>query len=41
MLVMSNIYTLDEGTLTMTKDRINQKPPLVELGDEHFKEVCA
>ena len=40
MLVMSNIYTLDEGTLTMTEDRVNQKPPLVELGEEHFKEVC-
>ena len=39
MLVMSNIYTLEEGTLTMTPDRANRRPPLVELGDEHFKEV--
>ena len=39
MLVMSNIYTLQEGTLTMTPDRANRRPPLVELGDEHFKEV--
>ena len=41
MLVMSNIYTLNKGTLTMSKERFNQATPLIELQDEHFKEVCS
>ena len=40
MLVMSNIYTLDKGTLTMSGERFNQTTPLIELQDEYFKEVC-
>ena len=40
MLVMSNLYTLDKGTLIMSPDRVYQTTPVVELGDEHFKKVC-
>ena len=39
MLVMSNLYTLDKGTLIMSPDRVYQTTPVVELGDEHFKKV--
>ena len=40
MLVMSNLYTLDKGTLIMSPDRVYQTTPVVELGYEHFKKVC-
>ena len=40
MLVMSNLYTLDKGTLIMSPNRVYQTTPVVELGDEHFKKVC-
>jgi UDP-N-acetylglucosamine pyrophosphorylase len=39
MLVMSNLYTLENGSLTMSDDRLYKTPPTVELGDEHFKKV--
>lgn len=39
MLVMSNLYELKSGSLTMSQNRQFKTTPLVKLGDEHFKKV--
>jgi UTP--glucose-1-phosphate uridylyltransferase len=39
MLVMSNLYALESGTLTMSQSRMYKTTPTVELGDQHFKKV--
>ncbi len=39
MVVMSNLYTLENGFLTMNEDRMHNTTPTVELGSEHFKNV--
>ena len=38
-LIMSNLYSFSNGTLTMSQDRMFQSTPLVKLGDENFKKV--
>ena len=38
LLIMSNLYNVSNGTLTMSPDRHFQTTPLVQLG-EHFKNV--
>ena len=40
-LIMSNLYTLSNGILTMSCDRMFQTTPLVKLGNENFMKVCA
>ncbi|KAK9498606.1 hypothetical protein O3M35_003200 [Rhynocoris fuscipes] len=39
MLVMSNLYTLNQGTLVMSPQRMFPTTPLVKLGDNHFSKV--
>jgi UTP--glucose-1-phosphate uridylyltransferase len=39
LLVMSNLYSLNEGTLTMNPLRAFPSVPLVKLGDTHFTKV--
>merc|ERR1711953_951706 len=39
LLVMSNLYTLDHGSLIMSPLRMFPSTPLVKLGDNHFKKV--
>jgi len=39
LLVMSNLYRLHHGTLTMSPERLFKNVPLVKLGDDHFKKV--
>ena len=39
--VMSNLYLLKNGSLTMNPKRTFNSTPLVKLGDEHFARVCA
>ncbi|CAB0041958.1 unnamed protein product [Trichogramma brassicae] len=39
MLVMSNLYTLRNGSLTMSPERMFPTTPLVKLGDSHFSKV--
>jgi len=41
LLVMSNLYTLDHGSLVMSSKRMFPSTPLVKLGDNHFKKVNA
>jgi len=41
LLVMSNLYTLDHGSLIMSPLRMFPSTPLVKLGDNHFKKVSA
>ena len=36
LLVKSNLYTNENGVLTMSSDRIFDTPPLVKLGTQHF-----
>ena len=38
-LIMSNLYTLTNGSLTMSPERMFQSTPLIKLGDENFKKV--
>ena len=38
LLIMSNLYNVSNGTLTMSPNRHFQTTPLVQLG-EHFKKV--
>jgi len=38
-LIMSNLYTLTNGSLTMSPERMFQTTPLIKLGDESFKKV--
>ena len=40
LLIMSNLYTLNNGSLTMSPERMFQTTPLVKLGDESFSKVC-
>ena len=37
MLVMSNLYEMKSGSLTMSSQRQFKTTPLIKLGDEHFK----
>lgn len=39
MLVMSNLYSLDHGSLVMSPQRMFPTTPLVKLGDNHFAKV--
>jgi UTP--glucose-1-phosphate uridylyltransferase len=39
LLVMSNIYTMNQGSLAMSPKRMFPSTPLVKLGDNHFKNV--
>ena len=39
LLIMSNLYKLNHGILTMSPERMFQTTPLVKLGDEHFMKV--
>ena len=39
LLVMSNLYTLQEGTLVMSPLRQFTTTPLVKLGPNHFAKV--
>ncbi|KAJ8670659.1 hypothetical protein QAD02_001918 [Eretmocerus hayati] len=39
MLVMSNLYTLRNGSLSMSPQRMFPTTPLVKLGDNHFSKV--
>nr|QBH73764.1 UTP-glucose-1-phosphate uridylyltransferase 2 [Aphelinus abdominalis] len=39
MLVMSNLYTLRNGSLAMSPQRMFPTTPLVKLGDNHFSKV--
>jgi len=39
LLVMSNLYSMDFGSLTMSPKRMFPSTPLVKLGDNHFKKV--
>jgi UDP-N-acetylglucosamine pyrophosphorylase len=39
LLVMSNLYRLENGTLTMSEDRVYKTTPTVELGNQHFMKV--
>jgi len=41
LLVMSNLYTLDHGSLIMSPKRMFPSTPLVKLGDNHFKKVSS
>lgn len=38
-LVMSNLYSLKYGSLTMSPQRMFPTTPLVKLGDNHFAKV--
>lgn len=38
-LVMSNLYSLKNGSLTMSPQRMFPTTPLVKLGDNHFAKV--
>lgn len=39
LLVMSNLYTLNYGSLVMSPQRMFPTTPLVKLGDNHFAKV--
>jgi len=39
MLVMSNLYTLRNGSLIMSPQRMFPTTPLIKLGDNHFSKV--
>jgi len=41
LLVMSNLYTLDHGSLIMSPKRMFPSTPLVKLGENNFKKVSA
>merc|ERR1719225_307893 len=41
LLVMSNLYSLQQGALIMSPKRMFPATPLVKLGDTHFKKVSA
>jgi len=41
LMVMSNLYTLQQGSLVMSPKRMFPATPLVKLGDTHFKKVSA
>lgn len=39
LLIMSNLYAMQNGSLTMSPDRMFSTTPLIKLGDDHFKKV--
>lgn len=39
LLIMSNLYTLKNGFLSMSPNRMFQTTPLVKLGDQNFSKV--
>ena len=39
LLIMSNLYSLSNGALKMSPDRMFQTTPLIKLGDQNFKKV--
>ena len=39
LLVMSNLYTVHQGALVMSQQRMFPTMPLVKLDDKHFKKV--
>merc|ERR1719354_878033 len=39
LLVMSNLYELESGTMVMSKKRQFPTTPLIKLGDEHFSKI--
>ena len=39
LLIMSNLYTLNHGYLSMCSERMFLTTPLVKLGDQNFKKV--
>jgi UTP--glucose-1-phosphate uridylyltransferase len=39
LLIMSNLYSMEKGSLVMSADRMFQTTPLVKLGEQHFKKV--
>lgn len=39
LLVMSNLYSLKNGSLVMSPQRMFPTTPLVKLGDNHFSKV--
>lgn len=39
LLIMSNLYSLSNGSLMMSPERMFQTTPLVKLGDLNFKKV--
>merc|ERR1712241_1476631 len=41
LMVMSNLYTLQQGSLVMSPKRMFPATPLVKRGDTHFKKVSA
>merc|ERR1719186_1020974 len=41
LLVMSNLYSMNNGSLIMSPKRMFPSTPLVKLGDNHFKKVKA
>ena len=40
LVVMSNLFTLQKGTLIMNPERTFPSMPLVKLGDPDFTKVC-
>ena len=38
-LIMSNLYSLNNGTLSMSPERMFQTTPLIKLGAMHFQKV--
>lgn len=41
LLVMSNLYSLKNGSLVMSPQRMFPTTPLVKLGDSHFSKVSS
>jgi UDP-N-acetylglucosamine pyrophosphorylase len=41
LLVMSNLYSLRNGSLVMSSQRMFPTTPLVKLGDNHFSKVSS
>lgn len=39
LLIMSNLYKMEKGTLVMSPERMFLTTPLIKLGDAHFKKV--
>ena len=39
LLVMSNLYVMQQGSISMSPRRMFPSTPLVKLGDNHFKKV--
>jgi UTP--glucose-1-phosphate uridylyltransferase. len=41
MLVMSNLYSMKNGSLVMSPQRMFPTTPFIKLGDNHFAKVCS